>query len=272
MSSDILRSRLRAQELNYTREQDKMAIKSIRDSLKESGKLEEAQRRLQETLEKESDGDVLAEVSAARMAGKFREEDLPQFAPVTIRPVRYAPSAAATDLEEFQRRVPMPKASTLQVAAGSYNDLMRGRYRYLNDFMQTMSVEPEERRPMTKRELQRLEKQLAAMRGNVSYILGSFIGGTALLCGAAAAGWYYTKATMGVKDTREYAEKMRELTPDVKDSMQQGTVGRTMKWFKDGFQTWLETSSLRDFTQSLQRNLGGMQSIGKSPEPPNKGA
>ncbi len=30
MSSDILRSRLRAQELNYTREQDKIAIKSIR--------------------------------------------------------------------------------------------------------------------------------------------------------------------------------------------------------------------------------------------------
>ena len=31
---------------------------------------------------------------------------------------RYAPSAAATDMEEFQKRVAMPKSSTMQVSGG----------------------------------------------------------------------------------------------------------------------------------------------------------
>ena len=42
----------------------------------------------------------------------------------------------------------------------------------------------------------------AGLGRQVSYILGSFVGGTALLCGAAAAGWYYTKYSLGVKDVR----------------------------------------------------------------------
>ena len=41
----------------------------------------------------------------------------------------------------------------------------------------------------------------------VKYILGSFVGGTALLCGAATAGWYYTKYTLGVKDVSPNANK-----------------------------------------------------------------
>ena len=33
----------------------------------------------------------------------------------------------------------------------------------------------------------------------------------------------------GGGQTREYAEKMRELTPDVKDNLEQGFLGRTVR-------------------------------------------
>jgi hypothetical protein len=39
-----------------------------------------------QALAKECDGDVLAEISAARSHGKFKEEDLP-VQPITIRPI-----------------------------------------------------------------------------------------------------------------------------------------------------------------------------------------
>jgi hypothetical protein len=41
-------------------------------------------------MEKESDGDVLAEISAMRSHGKFREEDLP-VQPISIRPMTSVP-------------------------------------------------------------------------------------------------------------------------------------------------------------------------------------
>jgi len=173
--------------------------------------------------------------------------------------MRYAPTSAGRDLEDLIRPIPVPKSSTLQVAAGSYHDMMRGRYRYINEFMESMNVEPEERRPMTKREEMRMEKQLAQMRANARYIGGAFLGGTALLVAGATAGWYYTKWRLGVRDTKEYAEKMRELTPDVMGSLEQGYLGNTMRNFKVGFQTWLETSSLKEFSRSLQGGMSGMQ-------------
>jgi hypothetical protein len=60
------------------------------------------------------------------------------------------------------------------------------------------------------------------------YISGAFLLGTAL-CGTAAYGtWIYTKWRMGVKDGKEYAEKMREITPSVKDNVAESFVGRTV--------------------------------------------
>mmetsp|Transcript_65956 Transcript_65956/g.162334 ORF Transcript_65956/g.162334 Transcript_65956/m.162334 type:complete len:268 (+) Transcript_65956:93-896(+) len=262
IGGDFLKTRLRAQETSYTRELDKHAIKSIRDALKGTNELEAARERLEAQLAKECDGDVLAEVSAARTMNKFREEDLPPTA-VTIRPVMYQPSKQMTEHEEFLKHVEVP-SSGMQVAAGSYNDLMRGRYKYLNNFMETMQVDDEERRPMTKRELKRLEKMAHHGRYNVMYISGSFLIGTALCGGAAYLTWIWTKSRLGVKDSKEYVEKMRELTPSVKKDMDESVLGKSMKRFKSGVQSWITGStSLSNFSQVMKNNMGGIQ---KKPE------
>jgi len=255
-ANKIFGGKLRAQELAHTREMDKHAIKSIRDALKGTDALDDARNRIEAALAKECDGDVLAEVSAARTAGKFREEDLP-VQPVTMRPIMYRPSTKiGSEHDEFLRHIDVPKENSgLDVASDSYHALTRGRYKYLNDFMETMQVDDTERRPMTKRELHRLEKHLNASRHNILYVAGSFVAGTALLGVVSYAGWMYTKYSMGVKDSTEYAAKMRELTPDMKKDMAESTLGRTMKRFRSGMQTWIHGST---FQSNMKENFGGM--------------
>jgi len=241
---------------------DKHAIKSIRDALKGTDLMKEAKEKLEKQLAKECDGDVLAEVSAARAIGKFKEEDLP-VQPITMRPQLYQPKTKVQDEhDDFLKHVDMPYAnsSATNVAAGGYHDLTRGRYQYINEFMETMQVQEEERRPMTKRELKRAHKQVMHGQQNVKYIAGSFVLGTALVVIGAAGTWQYTKWKMDVKDGKEYAEKMRNLTPDMKKDMDDSFVGQGMKRFRSGFSNWISNSaSMQSFGSVMANNMSGIQ-------------
>jgi len=243
--SSFLSARLRAQETAFTREQDLHAYKSIRDALKGTGQLEAARDRVQKMQARESEGvDILAEVHQARAMANFKEEDLPDVA-LTMRPMRYAPRNKAMDEHaEFMKHIQPPRSSSSfsSVATGSYNTITRGRYEYLNEFLTSMEVQPEERRPMSKREIQASLKQFNASKGNVAYIAGSFVVGTSLCVGAAAIGWYVTKTTMGVSDTKGYAEKMRQDLPATTDEIQKGAVGVTIQRMKSGLQESLDGS------------------------------
>jgi hypothetical protein len=64
------------------------------------------------------------------------------------------------------------------------------------------------------------------------YISGAFLLGTALCGTAAYSTWIYTKWKMNVKDGKEYAEKMRALTPAVKDNVSESFVGRSVRVVK----------------------------------------
>jgi len=219
------------------REQDLNSYKHIRDALEGTGELEAARKRMEETLKKEADNiDVLAEVSSARAMAKFKVEDLP-VTPVTIRPQRYQPNEAETELEEFMRNVPRPQGSGMKVAAENYNEMMRGRYVTINQFMESMEVKDEERRPMTKREMFRAQKQFNASRGSAATIFGSFAAGTFLCVAGAGASWFYVKSRMGVRDSKEYADKMRQMTPMTKRSISDGVVGSTVRKFKSGIES-----------------------------------
>jgi hypothetical protein len=161
-----------------------------------------ARTRLEEKLAKEKDGvDILAEVSAARAMARFREEDLP-VNPITIRPQGYTPNKAMSEAEEFMKHIEVPRASSnvtsLEVASGGMHAVTRGRYEYLNDFMDSMEVKEEERRPMTKREIQRAQKFFKTSSGASKTIGGAFVAGTALCVGVFAASWWYTKSKMQV--------------------------------------------------------------------------
>eukprot|EP00285_Hemiselmis_virescens_P000386 CAMPEP_0173414386 /NCGR_PEP_ID=MMETSP1356-20130122/84299_1 /TAXON_ID=77927 ORGANISM="Hemiselmis virescens, Strain PCC157" /NCGR_SAMPLE_ID=MMETSP1356 /ASSEMBLY_ACC=CAM_ASM_000847 /LENGTH=448 /DNA_ID=CAMNT_0014376563 /DNA_START=1 /DNA_END=1350 /DNA_ORIENTATION=- len=257
---DMFRNRLRGQELSYTREMDKHSIKSIRDALKGTDAMDEARARIDAALAKECDGDVLAEVSAARVAGKFKEQDLPLQA-VTMRPVMYKPKTKIeSDHDDFLRHIDVPQTNSgMDVAASSYHDMSRGRYTYLNEFMETMQVDDAERRPMTQRELKRLEKHLNAGRHNILYVAGSFVCGTALLGVVSYATWIYTKRSMGVNNTEEYAAKMRGLTPEMKKDMDESVLGRSMKRFRSGVQNWIAgNQSLANMSAVMKTNMAGM--------------
>lgn len=263
-----------------TRQRDLNAYKSIRESLKQTGGLEEARVRLEEKLAKEADGvDILAEVSAARAMARFREEDLP-VNPVTIRPQGYSPTKAMSEAEEFMRHIEVPRsrgsASHMEVTAGGLHAVTRGRYEYLNDFMDSMEVshergdvpmwfchvcfnmlvsmhvhevreiagcaqvKQEERRPMSKREIQRAQKFFNKSKGASKTIGGAFAAGTALCVGAFAASWWYTKQTMKVKDAKEYADKMRTVTPEAKGQVE-SVVGGNVQGIKRRVTGWVES-------------------------------
>lgn len=164
-------------------------------------------------MSKEKDGvDVLAEVSAARAMARFREEDLP-VNPITIRPQGYAPNKAMSEAEEFMKHIEVPRASStvtsLEVASGGMHAVTRGRYEYLNDFMDSMEVKEEERRPMTKREIQRAQKFFKTSSGASKTIGGAFLAGTALCVSVFAASWWYTKSTMKVLSCPQAAPSCR---------------------------------------------------------------
>jgi len=244
MSSDFLKLRLRAQEQEFSRQRDLNAYKTIRESLKGTGQLDAARTRLEEKLAKEKDGvDILAEVSAARAMARFREEDLP-VNPITIRPQGYTPNKAMSEAEEFMKHIEVPWASSnvtsLEVASGGMHAVTRGRYEYLNDFMDSMEVKEEERRPMTKREIQRAQKFFKTSSGASKTIGGAFVAGTALCVGVFAASWWYTKSKMQVKDSKEYAEKMRTIVPETKGTIDTA-VGGNVQAIKRRVTGWVET-------------------------------
>jgi len=258
MSSSILRARLRAQETQFMREQDLNSYKHIRDALEGTGELEAARKRMEETLAKEADNiDVLAEVSSARAMAKFKVEDLP-VTPITIRPQRYEPNQAESDLEEFMRNVPRPQSSGMKAASQNYNEMMRGRYVTINEFMKSMEVQDEERRPMTKREMFRAQKQFQASRGSAAAIFGSFAAGTFVCVAGAAVSWFYVKNSMGVRDTKEYSDKMRQMTPMTKRSLSDGALGATVRKFKSGIESRVTGSgaNLKAF-EGIQKKSDG---------------
>eukprot|EP00802_Teleaulax_amphioxeia_P005954 Tamp_05958.p1 GENE.Tamp_05958~~Tamp_05958.p1 ORF type:complete len:190 (-),score=47.48 Tamp_05958:1323-1892(-) len=166
--------------------------------------------------------------------------------PVTIRPQGLTPTKAMSEAEEFMRHIQVPRSksasnSHLEVASGGLHAVTRGRYEYLNDFMDSMEVKHEERRPMTKREIQRAQKFFKTSSGASKTIGGAFVAGTALCVGVFAAGWWYTKSSMQVKDSKEYAEKMRqEVMPGAKASVD-SAVGGGVQTIKRRVTGWVET-------------------------------
>uniref|UniRef100_A0A7S0E5C9 Uncharacterized protein n=1 Tax=Hanusia phi TaxID=3032 RepID=A0A7S0E5C9_9CRYP len=243
MSQQFFKTRGRMEETHFAREKDKFAYKSIRDALKESGQLDAARKRLEEALKREANGvDILAEVSAARAMAKFNEEDLP---PVTIHPRMTAENQGPSvlkEIENFMKNVKLPKPrdhGEFEVAQDGLHAITRGRYAYLNDFMKSMEVQPEERRPMTKREMFRAQKFYESANRNAKAIGGAFFAGSALCLVGGAAAWYATKRYYNVKDSKEYAQKMRELTPETTKHLQEGSFGTMIRGTNETIRSWV---------------------------------
>jgi len=191
------------------RERDMHAFKHIRNSLEASGELEAARAQVEKILAKEMDGiDILAEVHSARAMGRINKEDLPDN-PITLRPqMEVHKTKVQREAEEFMQHVNLPSRSkskdTAASAVWSANQAVtRGRYEYINTFMQSMEVEEGDRRPMTKREMMRAQKQYIASTRNMFAIFGSFAAGTAICVGGGIVGWYITKQRYGVANVRQ---------------------------------------------------------------------
>jgi hypothetical protein len=62
--------------------------------------------------------------------------------------------------------------------------------------------------------------------------------------------------TLDVKDSKEYADKMRQLTPGTKEAMQHGFLGTAVHSFKSSTIEWLETKdSFRRFKRVMRAGL-----------------
>ena len=94
---------------------------------------------------------------------------------------------------------------------------------------------------MSKREIQRAQKFFNKSKGASKTIGGAFAAGTALCVGAFAASWWYTKQTMKVKDAKEYADKMRTVTPEAKGQVE-SVVGGNVQGIKRRVTGWVESS------------------------------
>lgn len=152
------------------------------------------------------------------------------------------------------------KQGAVKEASAAYKQMMRGRYEYLNDFMEEMQQEPEEMKKMTRRQEIRLMNKMRMQADSTKYIVGSFIGGTALCTAVFYGSWLYTKRSMGVKDGTEYAQKMREITPDTKAQLAQGLVGQMVTSFKTATMEWLESKdSFRRFKRTMRAGFGDLQ-------------
>jgi hypothetical protein len=91
----------------------------------------------------------------------------------------------------------------------------------------------------------------------VMYISGAFLLGTAL-CGTAAYGtWIYTKWKMNVKDGKEYAEKMRALTPAMKDNVSESFVGKSVRLIENNFRIHTRhiSSAVHEFLKQCLHEL-----------------
>eukprot|EP00802_Teleaulax_amphioxeia_P004368 Tamp_04372.p2 GENE.Tamp_04372~~Tamp_04372.p2 ORF type:complete len:378 (-),score=80.45 Tamp_04372:2183-3259(-) len=152
------------------------------------------------------------------------------------------------------------KQGAVKEASTAYKQMMRGRYEYLNDFMEEMQQEPEELKQMTKRQELRMMHKMKMQADSTKYIVGSFVGGTALCAGVFFASWLYTKRSLNVKDTSEYAQKMRELTPNTKDELRAGVIGTTVDSFKASTMQWLESNdAFRRFKRTMRAGFGDLQ-------------
>lgn len=88
------------------------------------------------------------------------------------------------------------------------------------------------------------------------YIVGSFVGGSVLCAGVFGGAWLYTMYTLDVKDSKEYADKMRQLTPGTKEAMQHGFLGTAVHTFKSSTIEWLETKdSFRRFKRVMRAGI-----------------
>ena len=67
-------------------------------------------------------------------------------------------------------------------------------------------------------------------------------------------------STLQVRDGAEYAEKMRELTPNTKEALARGVVGRLVTNFKASTMEWLESKdSFRRFKRTMRAGFGDLQ-------------
>jgi len=167
------------------------------------------------------------------------------------------------DIHKIQKQISgkySGQANAVKEAAEGYHNLSRGRYVFLNQFMEDMQSEPSEIQNLTKSEEIRFARKLAQQRDGTKYIVGAFLGGTALCATAAYLGWMYTKYTLKVKDGHEYAEKMKEITPSYKDELQQGSFGRFITASKEKMQASLNEMSLfKRFQSALKTGFGDIQ-------------
>jgi len=166
------------------------------------------------------------------------------------------------EIEEFQKRMrPEHRGEGgIKTAATAYGDMFRGRYQYLNEFMDDMQSEPEELKNLTKSQELRLQRMMKAQASSTQYIVAAFVAATALCAGVSYGTWLYTKSTMDVKDGKEYAEKMRDSGVGATEALTEGVIGRGMRDFKTRFVSFLEGSvSFQNFARQLRGNMVGMQ-------------
>eukprot|EP00286_Rhodomonas_abbreviata_P020176 CAMPEP_0181300720 /NCGR_PEP_ID=MMETSP1101-20121128/7040_1 /TAXON_ID=46948 /ORGANISM="Rhodomonas abbreviata, Strain Caron Lab Isolate" /LENGTH=253 /DNA_ID=CAMNT_0023405975 /DNA_START=42 /DNA_END=801 /DNA_ORIENTATION=- len=173
------------------------------------------------------------------------------------------PKDAIEELAKFEQSLKAAthrrKGGSIGVTKNAYHDLMRGRYTYLNEFMDDMQKEPELDREMTKMQKLRQQRSFELQASSTKYIVAAFAGGTAL---CVVRGVALHKYSMDVSDGKEYAEKMRERTPSTKDALDRGTIGIMMRDFKYRFSTWIgRQSSFQHLTDSMQTSFGEMQEV-----------
>mmetsp|Transcript_23839 Transcript_23839/g.77635 ORF Transcript_23839/g.77635 Transcript_23839/m.77635 type:complete len:233 (+) Transcript_23839:65-763(+) len=178
-------------------------------------------------------------------------------------PITSSHEKILADLDRIEKQISSKyrsQANAVKEAAVGYHNLSRGRYVFLNQFMEDMQTEPSEIQNLTKSEEIRFARKLAQQREGTKYIVGAFLGGTALCVGAAYLGWLYTKHTLKVKDGHEYSERMKEITPSYKDELQQGSFGRFITSTKEWMQTTLSEMPLfKSFQNALKSGFGDIQ-------------
>eukprot|EP00966_Prymnesium_polylepis_P148100 3421342-Prymnesium_polylepis.1 len=114
-------------------------------------------------------------------------------------------------------------------AAQSMNDIGRGRYEYIGDFVKSMNKGPVklefgERAPSAKdlEKIEAQEKALQMMKRSMMY--GAFAA-FAFVYG----GWLLSKRALGVTDAKGFSEAMNKKMPKVSGEMEDSVLGRQLK-------------------------------------------
>jgi len=138
-----------------------------------------------------------------------------------------------------------------ELVKGTYDGLGRDRYKAMGDFVEHMQApEPEEEQweNLTPREQRRRMRQWEARKHNLSYIVGAFSLGTLLLAVTSRGAWEHTKRQMGVEDAAEYAERMREITPEAMQKLQseESAVGWGLQRVREGAVGFVHGDAMRE--------------------------